>query len=71
MKSLLRALAILVATTVPANHSAVLRPWRLLRTPKVVTLVAGPVSKKANPAPGETPPARRTATSGVAPEAQT
>ena len=51
--------------------SAATRPWRRARTPNVVRLVAGPVSRNASAAPGETPEMSSTATNGVAPLAQT
>ena len=41
------------------------------RMPIVAMLVAGPVSSNASPAPGDTPAATSTATSGVEAEAQT
>ncbi|MFT4927120.1 MAG: DNA-binding FrmR family transcriptional regulator [Phenylobacterium sp.] len=60
-----------VVKQLTANSKAVERLCNLLITPNVDILVAGPESKKANPAPGETPPIKNTATNGVALEAQT
>ncbi len=62
---------IAIETTVPVKSKANFFPCKLLSTPTVLKLVAGPVNKKAMPAPGESPFARSTATIGVAPEAQT
>ena len=53
------------------KNIANLEPCVFFKNPKVEKLVAGPVIKKAIAAPGETPPARREATNGVAPDAQT
>jgi len=59
-------------TTMPMpNVSETLRPCKSLKTPNVVTLLAGPASKNASAAPGETPAKINAAASGVAPEAQT
>ncbi len=56
---------------VTANIPAIRRPCKRERTPIVETFVAGPVSRKASAAPGDTPAPISTATSGVAPLAQT
>ena len=59
------------ATMTAAKAIAARRPCRLLTRPRVEMLVAGPVIRKAMPAPGDSPVARNAATSGVADAAQT
>ena len=54
-----------------AKNKAIFFPWSSESRPKVVIFVAGPVKRKASAAPGEMPFARKIATKGVAPEAQT
>ena len=58
-------------TMTVAKAMAARLPWRLLTRPSVEMLVAGPVMRKAIPAPGDSPVARNAATRGVAEAAQT
>ena len=58
-------------TRAAAKAAAARLPCRLESTPKVERLVAGPVIRKAMPAPGLSPATSKAATSGVAEAAHT
>ena len=59
------------AKTPTANALAAKGEWRERITPNVLIFVAGPVIKNATKAPADMPLCKRTAPSGVAPEAHT